>query len=1275
MRGAVPLLRLARWLVLLVIIVVAACAWLLCTAGGTRLLLDRLTRSGAVELHYARLQGSLAGGLIVDDLRLHMPTAELDVAQARLRWQPLALLRGRLVVERLELDRGELRVTPSTASSSRATPGTPLPVQVKAIEIRDLGLVLGEQTHRLHRLRASLAADAAGVELRELTLALDTHRLSGRAGLRAGQVDAALDYANAPGSDSDTALAASLRAAGPLAALRTELRLRVPLAATLEGQLDLAAATPSFDLRGSAEPAPWLAAQGTAARVDDLVFTLKGTPQTAALHATTTLVLPDQPATAVTLDATRLPQAAPDALRARLHWRLEPAAPLYGVRVIEGGGELAWQHGRLDLQQTLTAPSPVTLEAAIEPGAQPRVEARAAWQSLALVFGDTPLRSPRGELRIEGVYPDLAIEVDARVDDDRLGAVDARATAQLGAQRLALTRLDATLLNGSVEASGELASFTPAIGSFALRARGLDLAALRADLDTRLDAKAELSLDGPRLRVALDEATGRWRNQRLQARGVFELEHGHARVEDVDLRIGRNRLALNGSIDEALALDLRLEIPAAGEIDASLGGALRGSGRLRGTPAAPVLDAELTATDLRAGDLRIATATLRAAVAPAADSSLVLDAQDVHAGDTPLGDAKLEANGTLAAHRVTLAAGRGERRLALAAHGGWQARRLSGRLAALSLAWPGLGQWTLDGAADYRHADGALTLTPLCVSRAAAKLCVDAQALAADAGRVHAVLEQIPMALAQPWLPPHLRIDGTLAGEFDAAYEAGGWRPRGSISGTDVVLVAHPAETNETRLPISPLFLRFHETDEGRRFALEAASGTLAEVKLAGILRGTAEDASLEAQLHVKNRDLRTLTEFVPALSGSEGGFELEAKAAGPLTHPALTAHGRLVDGRLRVERAGITLDTLTLDTTMHGAERIDLDVALGQGAQRMKITGQVRRAPDFPFALHVRSERFSVLRRAELDADIAPDLNIDGTLQAVRLRGKIALPLLSLRLQKLPPEAVAVSADEVLIDERGEPVVETAKESAGLRFYRERVTGEVDLALGEEARVSGLGLASRLAGALRYSKDAGSLGFADGRVSLKKGSYVAYRQKLDIERGELLFAGPLDNPAIDVLALRPNLDVKAGVAISGTVQAPIVRLYSVPTMADLETLSYVVTGEPLSGTNKTSADLLAKAALGLGLEQAAGLTDQLRDWFALDELGISSGSTVQDTSLVAGKRLSPRFRVRSEFNPFDRLWSVFLRYQLTPQLSVEGESGARQGADLIYSIERETLF
>ena len=84
--------------------------------------------------------------------------------------------------------------------------------------------------------------------------------------------------------------------------------------------------------------------------------------------------------------------------------------------------------------------------------------------------------------------------------------------------------------------------------------------------------------------------------------------------------------------------------------------------------------------------------------------------------------------------------------------------------------------------------------------------------------------------------------------------------------------------------------------------------------------------------------------------------------------------------------------------------------------------------------------------------------------------------------------------------------------------------------------------------------------------------------------------------------------------------------------------------------------------------------TNQLRDLFALDEFGLSSSGDIDQTALIAGKRITPKVSVRTEMNIFDQLWSFFLRYKLTEKWSIEAESGERQGADIIYNVESESI-
>ena len=1265
-----------RWGVLPLALVALGVGWVATTTSGARWLVTTGAGLAGLDLRYTRLDGSLARGLDVADLDLRLPTVTLRADEASLRWQPLALARGAVAIDRLTLARGEVSLLPREEAAPSTGFRVPLPIDIAALALSDLAVSENGRRHVVEHATAALRAAGDRLTLREFDLHLPPHRVRGGLGLADGgevfEVD--LDYAGEP---NGMPVAGTLKLAGPKAALETSLALTAPFPSTVDGTLNLAAASPVVDLRGTAVPQDFLAARGATVQVDPLGFTLRGAVETLALEVQTRVQPPAQPALAITLDVARLPAEDDAAERAALAWRVTPEAPLLGVEEFAGTGDVAWRDGRLELAQTLTAPSPLRLSAGVTPGANPVIDAQAEWETLALDLAGTPFRSPRGRLTLRGPWPGLEVMFDARVDDARLGPVDLTAQATVATERVDALRLKARVLGGEVEATGALTAFTPLAGHLDVLARELDLAVLRAGLDTRLGAAAGLTLADRTPVVDLARMDGRWRGQTFNARGTTAIDLNARRLDarDVAVSVGRNRLSVAGQAGETLALEFALDVPAAAELDAALAGRLQGKGTLRGTLAAPVLDATLDGDGLRAGAWAADSARLRASVSPQARSSVALDAAGVHQGDLALGALALAVAGTQDAHTVTLEAGSGARALTLSARGRWANARYDGRLQSLALAWPDVGQWRLDGETDFRYAGDALDLEPLCLAQAAARVCVDTRGLAATSGRVHATLTALPTALAAPWLPGGTSVDGTVSGDLAAERTRTGWRPQGRLYGTDVALVVADDGRDTRRWPIAPLTLAFEDVDDGQRFALALENAELGTLNANGTLGDLADTRTIDAVVRADARDLRVLAGLVPELAGSEGRVTLEASVQGALDAPTVQANAELAAGRISLERLGIALDELTLAGAMRGPRRIDLRRARGQGARRLTASGHVERAPQWPFSVRIDSERFRVLRRSDLELDIAPALAVSGTRDAVDIAGSLTVPRLRLRMQAQSPDAIAVSADEVILDEAGEVVPREAPESTAQRYWREYVSAALKLALGEDARVQALGLDAALTGALDFNKERGSPGFANGRIALKNGQYVAYRQKLELTRGELRFAGPLDNPSLDVLALRPKLDVKAGVVVTGTAQAPLVRLYSDPAMADLETLSYVVTGRPLGGTKRTNAELLTQAALGLGLEQAEGLTSQLRAWFGLDELGVNAGSTVEGTNFVAGKQLTPRMRVRSEFNPFDRLWSVFLNYRLTEHWSVEGESGARQGADVIYSIERDTLF
>src|SRR6185295_10000993 len=138
---------------------------------------------------------------------------------------------------------------------------------------------------------------------------------------------------------------------------------------------------------------------------------------------------------------------------------------------------------------------------------------------------------------------------------------------------------------------------------------------------------------------------------------------------------------------------------------------------------------------------------------------------------------------------------------------------------------------------------------------------------------------------------------------------------------------------------------------------------------------------------------------------------------------------------------------------------------------------------------------------------------------------------------------------------------------------------------LGDRLSFSGEGIETRLAGTVHVTS--GPNGFlGKGTIRTVRGTYFAFGQQLMIDRGQLVFDGRLDNPGLDIVALRKNLAVEAGVAVTGTVKVPVIVLTSNPPVPDSEKLSWLVLGQ---GTTAGGGDLAALQAASAALLGAHG--------------------------------------------------------------------------------------
>jgi translocation and assembly module TamB len=235
----------------------------------------------------------------------------------------------------------------------------------------------------------------------------------------------------------------------------------------------------------------------------------------------------------------------------------------------------------------------------------------------------------------------------------------------------------------------------------------------------------------------------------------------------------------------------------------------------------------------------------------------------------------------------------------------------------------------------------------------------------------------------------------------------------------------------------------------------------------------------------------------------------------------------------------------------------------------------------------------------------------------------------------------------------------------------------EVALTLdpGPDFQVRGHGLATRLAGnlELRHSTPGGQPPRLTGELRTVRGSYKAYGQQLKIEQGVLRFNGPYDNPALGILAIRPNLQQRVGVQITGTALSPVVRLYAEPDLPDAEKLSWLVLGRNAASGGAESA-MLQQAALALlggnGKNLTAGLTEAL----GLDELSVRGAASNADGStsnatFTLGKRLSRDFYVSYERSLTGTLGTLYIFYDLSRRVTVRAQAGEQSAIDLIFTV------
>ncbi|MCC5857374.1 MAG: translocation/assembly module TamB [Ectothiorhodospiraceae bacterium] len=1265
-----------RIVYVLLVTLLVLLAWLLFTTSGAQWLAERAMNEEP-RLHLEVRDGSLLQGLDIQELRWTDTGVAVAVDQAALRWNLVCLLGLRVCLDRLHGEGVQVSVDTTAFGDGDGQPTDSgeerggvirLPVTLGFPDVLLENAALSIDGHQVNWQRLALGGSFRG---RALTL---DHVDWETVHVRMEPERAGAEPAPSPVAEERPDIAALL---DPATRQPVELpRVDSPIDVHL---MDFRLQDARFHWGGREEHLRLLRLSGA---LEDRRLTLG--------H----LVLEH-------------PQLR---LRADGQVRLEGAYPLdldldLEARDLPGLGDLrlelqAWNAvADLELRMTASGPGELRVEgrlAALQPELSHALDIR--WTGLRWpVLEEARFRSHRGRLELEGDLHGYALDLDVALSGEDIpdGQVSARGAGDYRGAELALFRIDA--LDGWLEAAGRV-SWEEAIRWDAwVRMDGIDAVPLHPEapdgIAGELRTRGELLGDVLDLDVEIERLQARIPREDLPLRLDGVVRHRPDRgwlLEGLRLDAGLGNIAVSGRVHETLELEAAFNLPDLAALLPDAAGAVSGTLRADGPLTAPDVDLDLEGERFSYGELaRLGELSVQARVLALGEreSRVQVELRGLEAPEAGVAADRLALSleGTRSSHQLSALVQGAPVELDLLVRG-----RLSDEFA-----WAGeLVRAALDGAGMaweleepmpvvYRPESRDAILGAHCWVYRTARLCAEEDITAGAVGGAAVSLAGYELDWLNPWLPPDLRVDGSIQANVNARW---GDTPLPRVEGALRILDGHAEMTDPddpevvVALELDTLALDLALTEQRLDLLLELRSEGLgaadAEARVA--VGGDGSLGALDGRVRLTGLNVGVVAPFFPELRRLEGEVNAEARVAGTLYEPMVQGELRLDSGLVEPLALPVTISEITVQVDVEG-DRAEIAGGFRSGAGEASLSGQAQwQGGAWGLELGLRGNRLEAAYEDMIWLRVSPDLLLNVEPGAIRLSGSVNVPRGEITIQRLPEGTVGVSPDVVFVDEEVAaeiPLPEDLQTPAGWG-----VTTDVEVILGDRIAFSGFGLSGRITGALRVRQVDDGVLQANGELRIEDGGYRAYGQRLRIREGQFLFAGPIDAPEIYVEAVReitrsaPGVaqptTVVAGLRIEGRPESPRLSLFSEPAMSDDDILSYIILGRPVGESGPEGGSMMAQAALALGIAGGGGYATAVAEGLGIEDFEIDTEGEGDETQFVVRGQLSSNLFVSYGVGVFQPGNEITLRYRLARSLYLQAVTGLESALDLLYSFE-----
>ncbi|EPP2134765.1 autotransporter assembly complex protein TamB [Vibrio alginolyticus] len=809
---------------------------------------------------------------------------------------------------------------------------------------------------------------------------------------------------------------------------------------------------------------------------------------------------------------------------------------------------------------------------------------------------------------------------------------------------------------------------------------GLQWKEAEGDISGNLSTSGSLTEQGG-WQVSLPklDIDGILRGYPLNVEGQLEASDKNGKGEDIQLTTqglalshGPNQLSAKGKIDKQILMDVEVNFPDFAKSVPDLAGKMQGKVALRGSLKEPDINLDLALNQINwQQQANVETITLKGDVKPlpAPKANISLIANNITYDDIKVDSADLEVSGDEKLHQLTLDVVSDLVSTSLEIEGTFQQKPemiWDGALRRLTLSSQ-QGPWALQKSTAVKvNIDKQIAnVQAHCWLQAESSVCLTEDISVGKSGQAKLAINDFDFDQIKQFLPPETKLQGSVNAQAFAK-----WAPEKKPEVTLSVNMPKGQVEQALEQPIKVGWESFNFKAALAKDKLDAE--WLFDVKDNGDLSGkvsllnvSTEKPTIDGKVSLSTFHLDFLAPLIGEYSLFKANMNTDLAISGDVMHPKVNGQFLIDQMKLQGEVTPIDINSGQVVINFKG-HQADLDAGILTPDGELNVTGDAdwQDLQNWRTKARVFAKELNVDLPPMVKIKVEPDMTIDVTPQLAKIEGDINLPWGRIVVEELPPSAVGVSSDTVILDKNLQPVDDVA----AMPFD---VETNINIKIGDDFQLAAFGLKGGLKGNLNVTqKDKGP--FIVGEVNVVDGSYRSFGQDLLIKEGKILMNGPPDQPYLSIKAIRnpdnTQDDVIAGVQVSGPASDPSIEIFSEPAMNQANALSYLLRGQDIDG--EAGGNAMTTTLIGLSLAKSGRVVGEIGEAFGVQDLQLDTAGSGDDSQVTVSGYILPGLQVKYGVGIFNSLGEFTVRYRLMQDLYLEAVSGVDSAVDLLYQFE-----